>query len=529
MGDQEQSQPLPVASQSYSAVAEEELESDTSISALLPAKVRFALYSAHALQSFGDRLWNFAVPILFISIWTETLFPAALFSFVLSGGGFFLMSSVGAWMDAENRLKVMRIGLLGQNSLIVLNCAFLLVIVALEERTSTSIAAKEPVWTWQLILIFSLLLLSALVAQLCSNVVLLALERDWVVSISKPENLKVYNATLRRIDLLCKFCAPVFFGAVVEFVPREQLYSDVKLGSLVVAAWNAVAAVPQYIALAYLYRSFPALHHKEPQALSKAEAVSTPDQGAFFKALAHWRFYFNHPIFMASLGYSCLFLTVLDNGTLMTAYLKWVGVPEVLLGLSRGVGALFGIGGTFMAGCSRGYFPSLESFGVFSVWSFFLMILPAALPYVFRFLGLQLTLLQAGYVMLVAVSLSRAALWAFDLAHTEVMQRVVENQSRGVVNASQTACYQLFWMVLYVLGMIFNRPQEFVILTSVSVGAVFVAALLWTRWARRIKSKAYQEWLDKGKGYEEMGLGERLGMGATLGGTDTEEEADYSA
>ena len=42
------------------------------------------------------------------------------------------------------------------------------------------------------------------------------------------------------------------------------------------------------------------------------------------------------------------YFTVLSFGILMTAYLKWAGMPQSILGAARGVGAGFGVTATFV-------------------------------------------------------------------------------------------------------------------------------------------------------------------------------------
>lgn len=47
-------------------------------------------------------------------------------------------------------------------------------------------------------------------------------------------------------------------------------------------------------------------------------------------------------------GASARYFTVLSFGILMTAYLKWAGMPQSILGAARGVGAGFGVTATFV-------------------------------------------------------------------------------------------------------------------------------------------------------------------------------------
>lgn len=54
-----------------------------------------------------------------------------------------------------------------------------------------------------------------------------------------------------------------------------------------------------------------------------------------------------------------------DQGLLMTAYMKWRGLPETVLSLYRGAGALSGIASTFI-------FPKLqENLGAHLTTSFY--------------------------------------------------------------------------------------------------------------------------------------------------------------
>ena len=51
----------------------------------------------------------FAIPILFMEVWDDTLLPSAIFTFATYLAGFFLMPYVGAWVDRSPRLYVMKV------------------------------------------------------------------------------------------------------------------------------------------------------------------------------------------------------------------------------------------------------------------------------------------------------------------------------------------------------------------------------------------------------------------------------------
>ena len=160
-------------------------------------KQRLFLYCTHSLQTFGDRLWAFAVPILFINIWPQTLLPSAIFVFVTylgtcpparphthahtlpnthththtlpnththththlchththtHTGNSFLMAPLGGWIDRANRMEVMGRAVWGQCLAQLVNCAVLWLLLL------TVPADGALVWTLGLSACFAALL-----------------------------------------------------------------------------------------------------------------------------------------------------------------------------------------------------------------------------------------------------------------------------------------------------------------------------------------------------------------------------------
>ena len=85
-----------------------------------------------------------------------------------------------------------------------------------------------------------------------------------------------------------------------------------------------------------------------------------------------------------------------------------------------------------------------------------------------------------------SIVISRLGLWSLDLAHTQVMQEWVEENKRGVVNGMQTATYQVFMVIIQALGMIFSQPSQFIVMVTLSMGAVGAAATCYTLWYFRL-------------------------------------------
>ena len=59
---------------------------------------------------------------------------------------------------------------------------------------------------------------------------------------------------------------------------------------------------------------------------------------------------------------------------------------------------------------------------------------------------------------MVSMAVSRIGLWSFDLAETQIMQTYIVEEERGIINSTQTAMYQLFYVFMQIGGIIFSKP-----------------------------------------------------------------------
>ena len=142
------------------------------------------------------------------------------------------------------------------------------------------------------------------------------------------------NATMQRIDLLCKVLAPASIGFLVEFSP-------ITWALCIVALWNVLSYFPEALALYGIHRKHRALLVKNvPSTVGDVETESTEgrgiDQGEEnennekpTRSGACWtgvysavQVYARQDAFLASLAFCWLFLTTLSPGGLTTAFLK---------------------------------------------------------------------------------------------------------------------------------------------------------------------------------------------------------------
>eukprot|EP01065_Artemidia_motanka_P035902 TRINITY_DN43806_c0_g1_i1.p1 TRINITY_DN43806_c0_g1~~TRINITY_DN43806_c0_g1_i1.p1 ORF type:complete len:502 (+),score=148.66 TRINITY_DN43806_c0_g1_i1:106-1611(+) len=427
------------------------------------------LYLTHFLSTFGDRMWQFAVPMLFQDLWTQSLLRPAVFAFGVCLACFLAMPLIGKYVDRTPRREAMRVFICAEAIAIVVSAAFFLVLLGCQHTEGDQVLMDDSLAVDVFLL---LLLLSAAVAELTARGGTMALEKDWVVVIADgdAEYQTHLNTRMRTIDLTCKFLGPLTFG-VLRSGFNQGTHYRVVFGVVVVALWNVFVVPAELWTMNRVYESFPALAEKEPPKAERTSHLANLRSG--------WSKYISHPIMLASVGYCLLYMTTLsDHDVLGSAFLVSVDVSELVLGLSRGVGAVMGLTGTMLFPMVLKRAGSLERAGAASVWTFFGVLFPIGVAF-------MISARSARYVMVVCVVLSRAALWSFDLSIQQIMQERIAAADRGAVNGVHSAMTQVFLMTIDVCAMLFKRPEQFWVLVSVSLTAVATGALLFTHWARR--------------------------------------------
>eukprot|EP01060_Flectonema_neradi_P032914 TRINITY_DN535_c3_g1_i2.p1 TRINITY_DN535_c3_g1~~TRINITY_DN535_c3_g1_i2.p1 ORF type:complete len:496 (+),score=77.30 TRINITY_DN535_c3_g1_i2:84-1571(+) len=408
------------------------------------------LYFAHFLQTFADRMWQFAIPYLFFKLWGNNMLPQSFFCLCIYSTCFFGMFGMGVWMDTTPRLKLLNITI-GVGCLSILASVFFFWMLLETGGHNDKGNDKEDLQlTLPLAISFAGLLITAIVAELMARTGTMAVERDWVVVIAdgNKDYQTQLNGWMRRIDLCCKLGGPLFF-VLIEYIV-EKIYSgdgnnhdQFKIASASVAIYNLIGWPLQLNAIRKVYNAFPALSNKVMK--TEAEMLlekgrTAPHQILYDGASAYW----HHPIRNASIAYCQLWMTVLDNGTLMTAYLLWTDVHILANVGSRGIGAMFGILGTFIFPHLRKRLNSGERAGLYSLFAFLAFIITVVI-----FFLLPFSASTKSYVMIVMVVMSRTPLWSFDLSIQQILQERIAEDQRGVINGVHGALCQLELVCVY--------------------------------------------------------------------------------
>ncbi|XP_051938595.1 solute carrier family 40 member 1 [Hippocampus zosterae] len=336
---------------------------------------KFLIYLGHALSTWGDRMWNFAVAVFLVELYGNSLLLTAVYGLVVAGSVLLLGAIIGDWVDRNPRLKVAQTSLIVQNSCVMTCGIILMVVFQFKEQL------MEVYNGWLLTVCYILVISIANVANLASTAMSITIQRDWVVVVAGQDSSKLadMNATVRIIDQLTNILAPMLVGQIMAFGSHF-------IGCGFISGWNLFSMLLEYTLLWKVYQKTPALavkagqkeqHEQELKQLSRAKesetgqspeessqplmnaivpAVKTEppkERGCCYQATeplrtlkAGWKAYYNQSIFFAGMSLAFLYMTVLGFDCITTGYAYTQGLNGSILSLLMGASAVSGICGT---------------------------------------------------------------------------------------------------------------------------------------------------------------------------------------
>uniref|UniRef100_A0A1A8M478 Solute carrier family 40 member n=2 Tax=Nothobranchius TaxID=28779 RepID=A0A1A8M478_9TELE len=336
------------------------------------SSAKFLIYMGHALSTWGDRMWNFAVAVFLVELYGNSLLLTAVYGLVVAGSVLLLGANIGNWVDRNPRLKVAQTSLLVQNSCVIVCGVLLMLVFQYKEQLA------ELYDGWILTTCYILVISIANIANLASTATSITIQRDWVVVVAGQDSssLADMNATVRIIDQLTNILAPMLVGQIMSFGSHF-------IGCGFISGWNLCSMCVEYALLWKVYQKTPALAVKagqkeqqqelkqlsppkdlesgqSPEESSQPlmnETVNTPNpsepQGCCHHVTkpmctfkAGWVAYYNQNIFFAGMSLAFLYMTVLGFDCITTGYAYTQGLNGSMLSLLMGASAISGICGT---------------------------------------------------------------------------------------------------------------------------------------------------------------------------------------
>lgn len=333
---------------------------------------KFLIYMGHALSTWGDRMWNFAVAVFLVELYGNSLLLTAVYGLVVAGSVLLLGAIIGDWVDKNPRLKVAQTSLVVQNFAVIL-CGILLMVVF---QFKGQLA--ELYNGWVLTTCYILIITIANIANLASTATAITIQRDWVVVVAGQDSSRLadMNATVRIIDQLTNILAPMLVGQIMAFGSHF-------IGCGFISGWNLCSMCLEYCLLLKVYQKTPALAVKagykgEDQELKQLSTLKELENGQNPVELsqlmnetevdtksqhqkssccyqmmeplrtlkAGWVAYYNQSIFFAGMSLAFLYMTVLGFDCITTGYAYTQGLNGSVLSLLMGASAVSGICGT---------------------------------------------------------------------------------------------------------------------------------------------------------------------------------------
>ncbi|XP_068920637.1 ferroportin [Petaurus breviceps papuanus] len=331
---------------------------------------KFLLYLGHALSTWGDRMWHFAVSVFLVELYGNSLLLTAVYGLVVAGSVLILGAIIGDWVDKNPRLKVAQTSLIVQNVSVIM-CGVILMMVFLHKVDLLTMYNG-----WVLTSCYILIITIANIANLASTATGITIQRDWIVVVAGDDRSKLadMNATIRRIDQLTNILAPMAVGQIMTF-------GSPVIGCGFISGWNLVSMCVEYFLLWKVYQKTPALALKaspkanetELKQLNLQKDTEKAQEGSHlmgekdskygyedekepgcasqiaepFRTFREgWISYYNQPVFLAGMALSFLYMTVLGFDCITTGYAYTQGLSGSVLSILMAASAITGIMGT---------------------------------------------------------------------------------------------------------------------------------------------------------------------------------------
>ena len=473
-------------------------------------------------SSWGDRMWTFAVGLYLVKLTPNSLQLAAIYGLFVSLAIIVFAPILGNWIDRTNRLKVVRLMLLLQNSLVVL-CAIVILVLLTKVVTSASLTK----------VMFVLIVIIGASANLASEGLKISIKRDWIVVISGEDKVMLakLNATFQSIMLVCAILAPLAVGVLMAVVSEVA-------GIVLICSWNVISVFVEYGLLYKVYSSVEELSNRkiesEPDSEVEQKKVQPNPWQRMKNFLNGWHIYYHQPVLLPGISLGLLYITVLGFNAIMTGYLYTQRLNEAYVSICYGLGSISGILGTCVFPVLRTRIGLIKTGLVtfFMQWSMLLLCFSSVFapgspsylapernrfyvqvttvtPYptyntsLFNSTTLPPPQTTADSIQtsnnfsyfsvilfMVGVVISRAGLWGTDITVTQLQQEFVAEHQRGTVGGVQSALNSMFDLIHFLLTIAMSTPEHFGTLVVISVSATtcgyIVYFVFYLRYGRKL-------------------------------------------
>ena len=446
----------------YSAEDEPESMSTADISNRKSVLIR--LYASHFLSYWNSRAFEFGAVLFLAAIFPDSLLYASIYALGRSLAGTLLSSRVGSYVDRSGRLRAIRNSIIWQRTSVAASCGLFLLMLSSHDSFTLWICFPTSV-------------ILACFEKLAAIGNTVAVERDWVIVVADATGTQraILNATVRRIDLICKLLAPVAVALIDAYWTTTAIWA--------VLVMNTCSAFVEHFAIAQVYSRIPELAVKE-LALNDGAEANLDDRilsRSWITAnIEPWREYFLSPTFLASFSLSLLYLTVLSTGVHWQTYMLSLHFSGLSVAIFRMTAVISELSATLFAPMLMRRIGPIRS----GLWSINWQVAWLALAVV-AFLAISGDGKISAAALTTGIVMSRMGLWGIDLSVQFIVQESVPADVRGRFSSCEMAL-QNFWEMLSFVGtIVFSRPDQFRYPALVSFCAVAISAACFAAFVRK--------------------------------------------
>ncbi|KIV84338.1 hypothetical protein PV11_00122 [Exophiala sideris] len=441
-----------------------------------------SLYVSHFLSTWNARGFEFGAVLFLATIYPNTLLPMSIYALVRASAAVALSPSVGKFIDTGNRLKVIRISILGQRLAVAASCGIFVLLFYYQNALPD----------YARILLLTVLVSLACVEKLCSIMNTVAVERDWVVVIAHEDEARLQNlnAQMRRIDLFCKLVAPLAVALLDGWSPNVAVWST--LGT------NVISVGAEYFLIARVFNHVPELaERRRPSEVGNDDLDGiefSPEQARpsarnaffarYFAPIVHpLNIYVRQTAFLPSFSLCMLHLTVLSFAGQMTTFLLAVPEPKITsteVGVLRTVATVSELSATFLAPRVMSQIGPVRSGIWFLSWQLTWLTCAVGVLW-FDMSGSPRAALP---IFIAGVILSRSGLWSFDLCAQQMIQESITPSHRGTFSSVEMSLQNFFELCAFATTIVFPRPNQFGYPALISLVALYCSAALYAKFVR---------------------------------------------
>ena len=412
----------------------------------------FKILFSRFLTRFGDQAWDFAIPLVLISIFPGQLQNVAGYYLISKVAQFFLNPIILRWIDHLPRATIYKLGIGSQTFAVLVTW----ILITQFQRT---LEIHDVAYFW---LVYLSLGLVGIIGSLGSTLMEISVGYDLAADLVPKENLATFNSHLKRIDLFTEVTAPIFAGAVL-LIPNGSVLN---VGFTIIALLNFITFVPEYLLLSSI---------KELANIKGRQEVKlyvNPIQ-EFKSGIKD----FNDSKFVVPMvAYAFLWLSVLSpHGVLLAGYLKDGNkLSEFHISIFRGMGAFFGMIPTFI-------FPVMnKKWGLIFTSKLFLGF--QAICVLVGAIFLSMNTDNSIYLFLLMILLSRIGLYGFSIGEAEARQIFIPSHLRGRINGVGVSLTSFATLILFAFGTLMPTSSDFSILVWTSTSSVLIGYLILISW-----------------------------------------------